>query len=145
MEQYSERHPGGCACGAVRYQAQGSLRPVIACHCEQCRRTSGHFVAATAVRRERFELDCDDGLAWFGAVEGYRRGFCQHCGSSLFFEEINGDRISIAAGSLDDASGLNIAAHIFTAEAASYYELPESSDGLPSCSPDGQHNIPLPD
>ncbi len=140
-----ELHSGGCACGAVRYQTEGGLRPVIACHCEQCRRTSGHFVAATAVRRERFEFKCDDGLAWFAAVEGYRRGFCKQCGSSLFFEDINGDRISIAAGSLDDASGLRIAAHIFTAEAASYYDLPENADEDLSCSPDGQHNIPLPD
>lgn len=145
MKQHSEQHSGGCACGAVRYQAQGALRPVIACHCEQCRRSSGHFVAATAVRRERFTFHSDDGLAWFSAVEGYRRGFCQQCGSSLFFEEINGDRISIAAGSLDDATGLRIAAHIFTNEAASYYELPDNPDGMPRCSPDGEHNIPLPD
>ena len=43
---------GGCLCGAVRYEAQGPLRPVVACHCDMCRRTSGHFAAATAVRRE---------------------------------------------------------------------------------------------
>ncbi|MFK7734185.1 MAG: GFA family protein [Pseudomonadales bacterium] len=145
MAEDAQQHSGGCACGAVRYIAQGSLRPVIACHCEQCRRTSGHFVAATAVRRDRFTFDRDESLVWFAAVEGFRRGFCQQCGSSLFFEEVNGDRISIAAGSLDDASGLSIAAHIFTDEAASYYELPKNPNAFPVCSPDGQHNIRLPD
>lgn len=46
---------GGCPCGGVRYEVRGPLRDVIACHCTQCRRTSGHFVAATACRRALFE------------------------------------------------------------------------------------------
>ena len=44
---------GGCLCGGVRYAVTGPLRDIIACHCEQCRRSSGHFVAATACRREQ--------------------------------------------------------------------------------------------
>ncbi len=47
---------GGCLCGAVRYELQGRLRAVVACHCGQCRRTSGHYVAATAVRHDRLRL-----------------------------------------------------------------------------------------
>ncbi|MGO1081292.1 GFA family protein [Inquilinus sp. CA228] len=39
---------GGCLCGAVRYRVTGPLRPVVACHCSQCRRTSGHVAAFTA-------------------------------------------------------------------------------------------------
>lgn len=53
---------GGCMCGAVRYAVHGPLRNVITCHCEQCRRSSGHFVAATACRREYFQLLQQDGL-----------------------------------------------------------------------------------
>ncbi len=30
---------GGCLCGAVRYEVRGPLRPVVYCHCAQCRRT----------------------------------------------------------------------------------------------------------
>ena len=132
---------GGCACGAVRYQVTGTLRPIIACHCVQCRRTSGHFVAATACRRDHFQLLQQDGLAWFSAVPGFQRGFCKVCGSSLFFEEIGKERVSIAAGSLDAPQGLHIAAHIYTAEAGDYYTL---EPGVP-WSPDGSHKVPLPD
>ena len=42
---------GRCACGAVRYRVTGPLRPVVACHRETCRRTSGHLVAATSALR----------------------------------------------------------------------------------------------
>ena len=136
-------HPitGGCACGGVRYEVKGPLRDIIACHCEQCRRTSGHFVAATACRRTYFTLTNDETLRWYSAIAGFRRGFCGQCGSSLFFEEVGKERISIAAGSLDTAQHLRIAAHIFTSEAGDYYAIDNSIAG----SPVGEHNVKLPD
>lgn len=132
---------GGCLCGAVRYEVNGKLRDIITCHCEQCRRSSGHFVAATACRRESFKLLQQVSLQWYCAVPGYRRGFCSVCGSSLFFEEVGGERISIAAGSLDAPQGLQIAVQIYTAEAGDYYSL----DPQIPCSPQGKHEVQLPD
>jgi hypothetical protein len=128
-------------CGGVSYEVNGKLRDIITCHCEQCRRSSGHFVAATACRREHFKLVRQDSLQWYSAVPGYRRGFCNVCGSSLFFEETDGQRVSIAAGSLDTPQGLAIAAQIFTAEAGDYYRL----DPQVPASPGGKHQVPLPD
>lgn len=133
-------HSGGCVCGGVRYSVDGALRQVIACHCEQCRRSSGHFVAATATRRDRLALLNADTLRWYSAIPGYRRGFCAECGSSLFFERTGEDRISIAAGSLNDARGLRIAAHLFVDEAGAYYEVDESVEN----SLDGQCSVTLP-
>ena len=131
---------GGCLCGGVRYQVNGPLREIIACHCEQCRRSSGHFVAATACRRTHFALTKEASLKWFSAVEGFRRGFCNQCGSSLFFEETGGERVSIAAGSLDAPQGLKVAAHIYVAEAGDYYAI----DSDVPVSKDGMHNVQLP-
>lgn len=132
---------GGCLCGAVRYEVTGKLRNIIACHCVQCRRSSGHFVAATACRKVHFRLVQQEGLRWYSAVHGHRRGFCQVCGSSLFFEEVAGERMSIAAGSLDAPQGLTIAAHIFTSEAGDYYAI----DPQTPASPLGEHHVALPD
>jgi hypothetical protein len=131
---------GGCLCGRVRYEVRGQLRDVIACHCAQCRRTSGHFVAATACRRGAFTLVKAETLKWYVAVSGFRRGFCSECGSSLFFEEEGGERVSIAAGSLDQPQGLKIAVHIFASEAGDYYSIETS---VP-VSLTGEHNVPLP-
>jgi len=131
---------GGCACGRVRYEVRGRLRDVIACHCRQCRQTSGHFVAATACRRPAFRLATADTLKWFVAVPGFRRGFCAECGSSLFFEEDGGERVSIAAGSLDEPQGLKIVAHIFASEAGDYYPI----DASVPVSQRGDHRVPLP-
>lgn len=131
---------GGCLCGGVRYEVRGPLRDVIACHCVQCRRTSGHFVAATACHRDAFTLTASDTLRWYVAVSGFRRGFCSECGSSLFFEKEGGGRVSIAAGSFDRPQGLRIAAHIFAGEAGDYYKI---EDGVP-VSQDGSHDVALP-
>jgi hypothetical protein len=131
---------GGCQCGGVRYEVRGKLRDVITCHCVQCRRTSGHFVAATACRRGAFTLVKSDSLKWYVAVPGFRRGFCDKCGASLFFEEEGGERVSIAAGSLDEPQGLKIVAHIFVSEAGDYYQL---EPAVPA-SQRGDHTIALP-
>jgi hypothetical protein len=131
---------GGCVCGGVRYEVHGQLRDVVTCHCVQCRRTSGHFVAATACRRSAFKLVNDRTLKWYVAVRGFRRGFCGECGSSLFFEEDDAERVSIAAGSLDAPQGLKIAAQIFVSEAGDYYPI---DTGVPALQ-GGGHSVPLP-
>jgi hypothetical protein len=140
-EQHKLPITGRCACGGVRYAVDGRLRDIITCHCEQCRRTSGHFVAATACRRAHFSLLKESTLKWFNAVPGFRRGFCSQCGASLFFEEVGGERISIAAGSLDQPQGLHIAAQLYTSEAGDYYAL----DPDVPASTHGVHNVQLPD
>ncbi|MCG6858134.1 MAG: GFA family protein, partial [Salaquimonas sp.] len=38
---------GSCLCGAISFAVTGPMRPVVACHCNQCRKQSGHFFAAT--------------------------------------------------------------------------------------------------
>ncbi len=39
---------GSCLCGAVAFEIRGELRPVIACHCIQCRKQTGNYMSATA-------------------------------------------------------------------------------------------------
>jgi hypothetical protein len=136
----NQKITGGCICGGVRYEVDGRLRDVITCHCVQCRRSSGHFVAATACRRPAFNLINDETLKWYVAVPGFRRGFCGECGSNLFFEQEGAERVSIAAGSLDAPQGLKIAAQIFVSEAGDYYQI---AADVPA-SQRGEHAVPLP-
>jgi hypothetical protein len=58
----------------------------------------------------------------------------------LIFEADGGERVSIAAGSLDEPQGLKIAAHIFASEAGDYYAI----DGRIAVSQRGDHNVALP-
>ncbi len=115
------RHHGACLCGAVAFEAEGPLRPVIACHCTQCRRTSGHYWAVTSVPHDHVRLTRDDGLAWFRSSPEARRGFCRSCGASLFWQPEGEARLSIAGGAFDTATGMSIAAHWFGEDAGDYY------------------------
>jgi hypothetical protein len=120
---------GRCLCGAVRYEVSGPLRDVVLCHCDECRRWTGHVGAATAVRREQLTLLEARGLRWItspASDRGARRGFCGECGSSLFWEPASGDRIAILAGTLDPPTGLRVAGHWYTRQAGDYYALDDS-------------------
>ncbi len=116
---------GSCLCGAVRFHVSGPLRPVIACHCTQCRKTSGHHVAATSAARDAVEITGE--VKWYASSDTARRGFCPICGSNLFWDG-RGKNLSIFAGTLDGPTGLRTEAHIFCADKGDYYEL---SDDLP--------------
>lgn len=120
---------GGCLCGAVRYVLRGPLRDVVACHCAQCRRWHGHVGAYTAVKKEGLHLAAPDKVAWYRSSDHASRGFCATCGSSLFWRANDRDTVSIAAGSLDDPSGLKLAAHIFVPDRPAYDLI---LDGLPT-------------
>ena len=117
---------GRCLCGAVRYETDAPLRDVILCHCVECRRWHGHVCAATAIPRDALRLVSDAALRWIDSPHSdahARRGFCGECGSSLFWDAPDRATISIAAGTLDEPTGLKTVVQIYTGSAADYYEL----------------------
>jgi hypothetical protein len=128
MNDRQQSHAGGCACDAVRYRAIGELRPVIACHCSQCRKSLTNYGAFTAVARGALEIDDAAEVTWFASSPGVRRGFCRRCGSTLFWDNAANDYTSIAAGTLDQPSGLRQISHIYVADKADFYEI--GDDGL---------------
>ncbi|HVK91187.1 MAG TPA: GFA family protein [Mycoplana sp.] len=121
-------HIGHCLCGTVRFRTAGPLREVIACHCSQCRRQSGHFYAATNVKDANLAVEGADNVAWYRATATAGRGFCRTCGSVLFWKGDETDYTSIMAGAFDQPTGLKIACHIYCADKGDYYEI---EDGAP--------------
>lgn len=117
-------HRGSCLCGRVTYRVAGALRPVVACHCGQCRKTSGHHVAATSAAREGVEITGD--VTWYRSSETARRGFCGTCGSNLFWDG-PGANLSIFAGTLDGPTGLTLIGHIYCADKGDYYEIADAA------------------
>ena len=121
-------HTGSCLCGSVAFTVTGPLRHVIACHCIQCRKTTGHYWAATSAPRANITMTRDDSLTWFDSSDFARRGFCAKCGASLFYERPASGNIAIGAGCLDAPTGLKELQHIFVADKGDYYDLPDCQD-----------------
>lgn len=128
MTEPSSKATGGCLCGAVRYQVNGPLRDVVDCHCSMCRRLHGSSGPHSKALKTQIEITRKEGLAWYRTSEIARRGFCQKCGSGLFWEPDEQDATGIIAGSLDQPSGLKTMGHIFVREKADFYEI---SSGAP--------------
>ena len=118
---------GGCLCGAVRYEALGALRAVVVCHCRMCRKAHGHIGAYTASARDALRLVEARGLKWYRSSAQARRGFCSECGATLFWEGDGRDTMSIAAGTLDEPTGLATALQIHVASAGDYYAVDAST------------------
>lgn len=114
---------GKCACGAVGYQTFAPLRDSISCHCETCRRWTGHFLSATACLTDKLVIDGMENLAWFAASDVARRGFCKRCGSSMFWQHKGRDTTSITSGTLDMPTGIREVKHIYLEEKSDYYQI----------------------
>ncbi|MBO6815577.1 MAG: GFA family protein [Rhizobiaceae bacterium] len=118
---------GSCACGSIHWQVIGPMRDIIACHCSQCRKQSGLYFAATAAENSDLTISGDT-LSWYVSSEGSQRGFCNVCGSALFWKQDGKTFTSIMAGSIDGPHDLKIGKHIHVSDKASFYEI---NDGLP--------------
>ena len=122
----TEIHRGSCLCGATTYQVRGPLRDVVACHCSQCRKQTGHYLSATSAAVADFALLRDAELRWYRSSPLARRAFCGTCGSALFWQsDAWPDQISITAGTLDGPTGLVTEGHIFCADKGDYYVIPQ--------------------
>lgn len=115
---------GGCNCGGVRYRVDAELRDVANCHCEPCRRITGHFMAATAAPVGNLHFESDRTLTWYDSTQTVQYGFCRVCGSTLFWRASDKPaHVSIAAGTLDPPTGLRTTLAIFSDAASDYHRL----------------------
>jgi hypothetical protein len=110
--------PGGCQCGAVRYETHGPAIALYACHCTECRKQSGSaFGLSLQVPRVGFRVTSGAPRFWSRPTDSGRRlscAFCPTCGSRLWHESgPDSETVTIKAGSLDDPVDLAGAIHIW--------------------------------
>lgn len=115
---------GRCECGSVEFEVPTVRETVTVCHCSQCRRISGHLWAATHAPFDDLIFIKQDGLTWYKSSDWAKRGFCNTCGTSLFYRMNDEDGIGIAAGCLENADHLTIGKHIFVKDKGAYYTIP---------------------
>ena len=100
--QGQPEYSGGCQCGAIRFQARGTLTDSSICHCRMCQRaTGGVSIAFKGVKIAN--------VTWEREPDRYQsspiaqRGFCAACGTPLTFEFLEpGETMDLTVGSFDD-------------------------------------------
>ena len=97
----SRIYTGGCQCGAVRYRVEGTLSDPHLCHCRMCQKAAGnYFMPLANAPRARFVVTRGQ-PGWFSSSDIVRRGFCPACGTPLFYDNTEGNRVNFTIGSLD--------------------------------------------
>ncbi|MBT4889231.1 MAG: GFA family protein [Rhodospirillales bacterium] len=120
---------GSCLCKGVSYTLSGAVREISHCYCSQCRRTHGLMGSYTRSNWDDVHFTNKKTLQWFRSSDSAERGFCNTCGSSLFWHRLDSGYVAISAGTLDQPTGLKVAGHIYTDDLPDYYSLPD--DGMP--------------
>ncbi len=124
---------GQCLCGAVRFTAQDVPHQIGVCHCGQCRRwASGPYFA---VRAGSVTFEGEDNLGRYRSSDWAERGFCNRCGSSLFWREKEAERDwAVSVGALDATNdgghGQRITEHIWIDDKPDFYDFADDAPRL---------------
>ena len=112
---------GRCLCGAVTVKATVTKPIVRACHCDMCRRhTSSMYMSlATDPGSEVFEGPAKS----FRSSDWAERGFCETCGSTLWYGTVADGQRHIAAGLFDNAAGAPLKLEFFADQTPGGYAL----------------------
>lgn len=107
---------GRCLCGDVRLALALPSKWVAHCHCSLCRRAHGAaFVTWVGMQDADVSIiDPQLRLRWYASSPGAERGFCSHCGSTLFFRSTKWPgELHVARANIDDAIDREPQAHAY--------------------------------
>jgi len=120
--------PGGCLCGAVRYQGSGEPYNITHCHCEDCRKSAGApFVTWASFCRNNFRFTKGEPreIEWAGRI----RSFCPNCGTALtFMTGAGSNEIDVTVATFDPPEIVTPADHTWTEDRLPWIKL---ADNLP--------------
>ena len=99
---------GGCQCGAIRFRAEALRDNPHVCYCRMCQKATGNlFAALVGVRHEH--LSWTRGTpAEFASSDLALRGFCDNCGTSLYYRSVGGPHVSFSIGAFDEPQRIDI-------------------------------------
>lgn len=122
---------GGCACGAIRYEATSAPLIMLHCHCRDCQRSSGGgFSSFVVVPKKTFTLSR-------GSLRFHRlpseaggmnhRGFCAECGSPIVsMPDAAPEIVALRTASLDDPSWFTPHIDVWTVDAHQWDQMDPS-------------------
>lgn len=92
---------GQCVCGATTFTVELKNHDVHACHCSICRRQTSGVIMTIDVEQGSLKFTQDDRLSIYNSSEWGERGFCNCCGTNLFWRTKDRSYCNINAFALD--------------------------------------------
>ncbi|MBD2344829.1 GFA family protein [Anabaena subtropica] len=120
---------GSCLCGAIHISVKKMSTNMGVCHCQMCRKWTGGPL---------FAVDCGSNISFegkenitvFSSSEWAERGFCNRCGSHLFYRLKQNNQYIMPVGLFDNPKDFVFDHQIFIDEQPSYYCLSNQTNNM---------------
>lgn len=119
---------GKCLCGRVEIQATMSTH-VGACHCTTCRKWTGGPMFATECHGE-VSISNEEHVSRYQSSDWAERGFCNQCGTHLFYHLLLNDQYIIPVGIFDTDAALQFDHQVFIDEKPAFYTFANDTKNI---------------
>lgn len=120
---------GSCLCGAVRISVKTKNNSIGACHCNMCRKWTGGPLLVVECGSD-VQFAGSNNISVYNSSAWAERGFCNKCGSHLFYRLKKGGHYFVPAGLLDDGEQRVFDQQVFIDEKPSYYSFANQTKNL---------------
>jgi hypothetical protein len=111
-----------CLCQKVSVIATDVKAHVDSCHCSMCRKWSGGPLLALDCGTQ-VEFDGQQHISTFSSSDWAERGFCNNCGTHLFYRLKESNQYIMPAGLFDNLEDAEFTTQIFIDEKPYYYDF----------------------
>lgn len=113
---------GQCLCGKVKFTAKHMDKSVGACHCGMCRRWGGGPLMAVSCGAD-VTFEGEENISVYNSSAWAERGFCNKCGSHLFYRLKETNEHQIPVGLFDRQAGFDFNLQVFVDKKPSFYSF----------------------
>ncbi len=120
---------GKCLCGKTGLTANSAAGNLGACHCSMCR-TWGGGPFLTVDCGTAVDLIGEEHIAVFDSSQWAERGFCNQCGTHLFYRLKDNGQYMVPAGLFENDATFEFDHQVFIDEKPSYYGFENKTQDL---------------
>ena len=120
---------GSCLCASVAFEVKPDWKAIHNCHCTRCRkaRAAAHTTNGFTAMENLVFLRGEDEIRSYKLPEArfFRQNFCRLCGSGMPRKDPERGFAVVPFGALDGDPGRGADDHIYVADAAPWYSIPD--------------------
>lgn len=120
--QSSNELIGECLCKKVKITVTNVALHVDACHCSMCRKWSGSPLLSVDCG-QNVNIQGQDYITTYDSSEWAQRGFCQQCGTHLFYQLKPSQQYIVPVGLFDSELNFEFTTQIFIEEKPDSYNF----------------------
>lgn len=122
---------GQCVCGETTFEVELRNHNVHACHCSICRRQTSGVIMTIDVEQGSLNFIKQNRLAIYESSEWGERGFCNACGTNLFWRTKDQSYCNVNVFALNDTpEDLNLDMEIYIDCKPEFYAFENSTKKL---------------